>query len=297
MATISGIDHKYIAIPMVAMSLGLSAYAAYRLHRSAHVVSESDSDVYESTKYLSEYLVFHYGTPEEVIPYPFGPKDAIDFPKRCAELCLKHMQPKEGIYTRALDIGCSVGRSTFELARVVNEVIGIDYSQSFIDAAKSLCLNGQMPYSLVQEGDIFSQAVAKVPKDIDRTRVTFEQGDACALRSSLGAFDLLLASNVLCRLHHPKHFLSRLQQLLPKPDSILVLIGPYVWLDQFTDKSLWLGGYIDANGEAVTGFKGLLKELGPHFELVEQMEMPFLIRETARQYQWTVSHATVWRRR
>ncbi|GFN89381.1 type 11 methyltransferase [Plakobranchus ocellatus] len=295
MATIGGIDHKYIAIPAVAISLGLSAYAAYRLHRSARVVP--GSDVYESTKLLSEYLVFHFGTPEELIPYPFGPKDALDFPKRCAELCLKHMQPKEGDYTRALDIGCAVGRSTFELARVVNEVIGIDYSQSFIDAAKILHSNGHMPYSLVQEGDIFSQAVAEVPKDIDRKRVNFEQGDACALRNNLGAFDVVLAANLICRLHHPKYFLSRLPQLLPKPGSILVLTGPYTWLHQFTDKSLWLGGYVDANGEAITGFKGLQKELGPHFELVEQVDMPFFIRETARKNQWTVAHATVWRRR
>ena len=70
----------------------------------------------------------------------------------------------------------------------------------------------------------------------DRTRVTFEQGDACALRSDLGAFDVILAANLVCRLHHPKYFLDRLRQLLPKPGSILVLTGPYTWLQQWTDK-------------------------------------------------------------
>ena len=92
MASINGIDHKFIALPVVAASLGLTAYAAYRLHRSTVLVP--GSDVYESEKLLSEYLVFHFGTPEELIPYPFGPKDALDFPKRCAELCLKHYKPK-----------------------------------------------------------------------------------------------------------------------------------------------------------------------------------------------------------
>ena len=40
----------------------------------------------------------------------------------------------------------------------------------------------------------------------------------------------------------------------------------------------------------------LKKILAPHFELVEDHNMPFLIRETVRKYQWTVAHATVWRR-
>ncbi|KAK3766566.1 hypothetical protein RRG08_042347 [Elysia crispata] len=297
MVSIGGIDHKLIALPVVAASLGLSAYALYRLHRLNTKAAVPGSDLYESTKLLSEYLVFHFGAPEELIPYPFGPKDALDFPKRCAELCLKHFKPKDVGQSRALDIGCAVGRSTFELARVVKEVIGIDYSNSFIDAADILRLKGQMSYSLVQEGDIFSDAVATVPKDIDRTRVSFEQGDACDLRSDLGTFDVVLAANLVCRLHHPKYFLDRLHQLLPKSGSILVLTGPYTWLHQFTNKSLWLGGYVDANGEAITGFKGLQKELGSYFELVEQVDMPFFIRETARENQWTVAHAIVWRRK
>ncbi|GFR70378.1 type 11 methyltransferase [Elysia marginata] len=293
MAAVGGIDRKLM--PLVAASLGLSAYAVYWLRRS-----NSDTavpGVYESKKLLNEYLAFHFGKPEELIPYSFGPKDALDFPKRCAELCLKHFKSKDIGRSRALDIGCSVGRSTFELARAVNEVIGIDYSQSFIDAADTLCREGEIPYKLVQEGDIFSEAVATVPRDIDRTRVFFEQGDACALRSDLGTFDVVLAANILCRLHHPKYFLDRLRQLLPKPGSLLVLTGPYTWLHQFTDKSLWLGGYVDANGKAITGFQRLQQELGPYFELLEQVEMPYFIRETARENQWAVAHATVWRRK
>lgn len=35
---------------------------------------------------------------------------------------------------------------------------------------------------------------------------------------------------------------------------------------------------------------------GQGFKLVAQEEMPFLIREHVRKYQWGCSHATVWRR-
>jgi len=37
-----------------------------------------------------------------------------------------------------------------------------------------------------------------------------------------------------------------------------------------------------------------VKELGASFELVNQADEPFLIRETARKYQWTVSMVTRW---
>jgi hypothetical protein len=33
------------------------------------------------------------------------------------------------------------------------------------------------------------------------------------------------------------------------------------------------------------------------FELVHQEDMPFLIREHVRKFQWGCSHGTVWRRR
>lgn len=37
--------------------------------------------------------------------------------------------------------------------------------------------------------------------------------------------------------------------------------------------------------------------LGEHFELVEEEDVPFLIREHRRKFQWGISHAMVWRRR
>ena len=57
----------------------------------------------------------------------------------------------------------------------------------------------------------------------------------------------------------------------------------------------WIGGYTE-NGYEITGFVSLKQILAPYFELVEEQDMPFIIRETIRKYQWTVAHATVWRR-
>ena len=73
------------------------------------------------------------------MPYEFGPRDAADFPARCAALAAKHAPaaaPGEGRW--ALDVGCAVGGATFELARSFDAVVGLDFSHAFIAAAKRL---------------------------------------------------------------------------------------------------------------------------------------------------------------
>ena len=49
-----------------------------------------DRNVYETTKSVNEYMAFHYTPPSEYIAQPFCPKEHLDFPLRCAELCIKH---------------------------------------------------------------------------------------------------------------------------------------------------------------------------------------------------------------
>ena len=67
---------------------------------------------------------------------------------------------------RALDIGCAAGRSTFELARVYQEVHGIDYSHAFIAVCQQLKVTGEMPYFLKTEGDLGESKIAKVDPNI-----------------------------------------------------------------------------------------------------------------------------------
>ena len=41
------------------------------------------TNVYESDLLVDQYLLFHYGTAEDQLPYPFGPRDALFYPIRC----------------------------------------------------------------------------------------------------------------------------------------------------------------------------------------------------------------------
>ena len=76
---------------------------------------------------------------------------------------------------------------------------------------------------------------------------------------------------------------------------MVAVISPYSWLEEYTPQSKWLGGTV-RGGEAVSSAAAFVQLMGGMgFELVEESDVPFLIREHARKFQWGCSHATVWR--
>ncbi len=234
---------------------------------------------YESDQLLSEYLLMHYGTDEQLMPWDFGPKDAIGFPVRTVE----HFPP--GKCDRALDLGCAVGRSSFELSKSAAHVTGIDFSANFIAAAEALRTEGSINYPMRETGKQSKQATAVVPDGAHPENCRFVRGDAMNLPDDLGCFDRVHAANLICRLPEPEKLLSRLPELV-KPGGHLVLATPCTWLDEFTPP---------ANQPDEDTFEWLKKQLGGSFELISQQNEPFLIRETARKYQWTVSLVSLWR--
>ena len=244
---------------------------------------------YETDRMLSEYLLFHYGEPGEVLPWEFGPREALGFPVRVVTEMFEF--PIGG---RALDLGCAVGRSTFELARHCTKVIGLDFSRRFIEAAESLRFHGTLAYRRTDEGALFTESIARVPADLDPSRVRFETGDAMDLREGLGLFDAVLAANLMCRLREPKRCLAQFAGLL-RPGGQLVIATPCTWLEEFTPREHWLGGF-ERNGTAVTTLEGVREVLEPDFELLRTADLPFLLREHARKYQWTISQASLWRK-
>ena len=59
----------------------------------------------------------------------------------------------------------------------------------------------------------------------------------------------------------------------------------------------WLGGYKDKDGAEVRGFDTLNEAMATHFELIEAVGMPLLIRETVHLHHWLIADATVWRKK
>ncbi len=240
---------------------------------------------YETRKLLSEYLLFHYGTPEEILPpgraWPDGMDAALGFPART----VAHFSKSRA--RRGLDVGCAVGRSTFEMARTCDHVLGVDFSQSFIDAADRLKAGESIPYDRLEEAGLTTPLVARAEAHADAGEVVFETADAMALPAELGQFDRVHAANLICRLPEPMLFLRRLPDLV-KPGGELVLATPCTWLAEFTPPDQW---------PPHDTFAWLKATLERDFDLHSQSEEPFLIRETARKFQWSSAMLTVWTRK
>src|SRR4029079_2533806 len=52
-------------------------------------------NIYETDKLLAEYLLFHYGSAGEILPYEFGPQTALDFPMRCVTECIDQSRVRQ----------------------------------------------------------------------------------------------------------------------------------------------------------------------------------------------------------
>lgn len=247
----------------------------------------AEANVYETDELLSQYLEFHYGAEYFDVPNfcVNGVKQAL------AELQLTHT-------AKALDIGCSVGRASFELAKVFDHVDGIDFSARFIQQAYALTEQGEKRYTIRTEGDLVEFKCANLGQlgySAVASKVNFVQGDACNLKPMFSGYDLVYASNLIDRLTDPRSFLQTIGQRIHQ-GGYLVIASPYTWLEDYTPKTKWLGG-IKLKGENFTTLDGLTETLIDQFELIAVKDIPFVIRETRRKFQHSISQMTLWRKR
>jgi len=260
-------------------------HAGFRYVESSAKVEIHD-DQYESDSLAAQYCDAHYG------PEHFG---VPNFAVTCADIALSAMGARKK--SHALDLGCAVGRASFELAKGgFDKVTGLDFSTRFFRLAARMQEEGYLRYALPEEGEVVSFheiGLEGLGLGEVRERVQFYQADACNLPEKFTGYDLVLAANLIDRLYSPRRFLTTIHERM-NPGGLLVITSPYTWLEEFTKKEEWLGGYREA-GEPVWTLDGLKEALAPHFRMLgEPRDVPFVIRETRRKFQHTVAELTVW---
>lgn len=261
-------------------------HAGFRYIVSEQPVEQPEA-MYETDAAVAQYCDAHFG------PDKFG---IGNFPQRLVQIGVAAMaaRPKQ----RALDLGCAVGRGSFELAKHFAFVSGIDFSARFIRIAHQLQNKGVIHYQLPEEGEIVSyqeKRLSDFGQEETGARIEFFQGDAHNLKPQFSGYDLVLAGNLLDRLYEPARFLASIHQRL-KVGGLLLLASPYTWREEYTRREHWVGGIRKA-GEPYTTLEGLHDLLEPHFRrIAEPRDVPFVIRETARKYQHTVAQLSIWER-
>ncbi len=275
-------------------ALGSSRYA-FRKHFIQHAgfryIETKKEDVkdelyYEKDEIISQYCEFHYGDRYLNIP---------NFLTEVAKISNKYAINKN----RALDIGCSVGRASFELIKDFQSVTGIDFSARFISVAQSIKDSGVVRYEQKIEGDITRPKEIRLEslglKNSDLEKLEFWQGDACNLKPHLKEYDLIIAINLLDRLYNPKLFLRDIAKRLNK-DGIFIVASPFTWSEEYVKKEHWLGGKIEHNTK-IYSQDSLSKILSDEFDLVDKpFEVEFVIQEHIRKYQHSFSQFSVWRK-
>ncbi len=262
-------------------------HAGFRYIESSQSVTQV-FNTYETDELISQYLEFHYG--DEYFGVP-------NFPKACIDTIFKTVENLK--LERAFDLGCAVGRSSFELAKRFKHVDALDFSTRFIVNAQGLIEHGKVRYLITDEGELSTLKQASLQElGLEETagRINFIQGDASNLKPIYQNYDLVFAGNLIDRLYEPAVFLQSIHERI-NPGGMLVLTSPYTWLEEFTKKENWIGGY-KVNGENMTTLDGLHEILKDNFEsYAEPIDIPFVIRETARKHQHTVAQMTFWKKR
>ena len=267
---------------------------AFRRHFYQHsgfryVVSDKpvkkDFDVYETDELISQYCECHYGDENFQVP---------NFARAIAQLALNAMEVRNK--GKALDIGCSVGRAAFEMADHFDSVDALDFSARFVQIGAHMQTNGRILYERTEEGELVTfqeRTLRELGLNGDYSNICFLQQDAMNMKPLFTGYDLVVAANLIDRLSDPACFLRDIPSRM-NSGGVLLIASPYTWLEEFTPKEKWLGGF-KRDGEPVTALDGLHELLDEFFDLSHApVKVPFVIRETQRKHQHTISEVTIW---
>jgi putative 4-mercaptohistidine N1-methyltranferase len=292
-----------------ARDAALAATRVAESQKGARSDEESSDSVYETESSLHMYLGLHYpssGKKENVspiLPHVGSPEHALRFPQRVARL-LSDLEPTV-TNRRALDIGCAVGGSAFELARAFDRVDAFDFSSSFVQAAKRMQSQEHVTFRVPVEAGLYEEVQAAhepgtTPGILSKVR--FFEGDACRLTEMqdeglLTTYDGIVMSNLLCRLPDPVRCLEGLPRVVNE-GGVALLVTPFSWLPEFTPRSKWLGGFYDPVSHdpirSRDALRRVMERLG--FDKIHEEQVPLVIREHQRKYQYIISEATGWRK-
>jgi 5-histidylcysteine sulfoxide synthase/putative 4-mercaptohistidine N1-methyltranferase len=270
---------------------------AFRRHFTQHagfrtILTDSaeiptiDVNRYETSRDICQQLESHYG--QDYL-------NVENYPLQITRMVNKYLDKYQISSSKILDLGCSVGRCSFELAQFFDQVEAVDFSAGVIQHGVQLKTGHRVRYVVENQGDIVDF------NEIDlnllnlgqySSNVKFFQGDASNLKEVFKGYDVILAQHVLEKTYHPAQFLKNVAQRL-NDQGLLIVVSDYQFTDQVSDKSKWLSG-VKVNGENVCGLDGLLPLLTDDFNLVEQQDLTRVLKENLRNFKVSQCQLTVW---
>ena len=173
-----------------------------------------------------------------------------------------------------IDLGCSVGRTSFGLAdRVDDLVLGIDMDFSMLRLAHRILREGIVRYPYKRGGIVYEHREFPVQFH-NQESVDFWACDGLALPFSTPTFNTVMSLNLLDCVKHPQKLLVAVRNLL-KIDGFGVLTCPYDWSAAVTPFEAWLGGHSQRGthrGRSDSIMKTLLGDES-HPQYIDQLDL------------------------
>ncbi len=237
-------------------------HAGFRYVKSSNEYkTQLNNNFYESDESISSYCDLYYGKDNLYTNY--------------VDLLRPYLKDLKN--SKALDLGCCVGRTSFELAKIYDEVLGIDFSANYINIGVKLKLYDFVNYKIKKEDKTFEERAISL-KDFDlekvKDKVSFMQGDACNLKEIYKDFDLVFYSSLIDKLYYPKKFLEDVSRRINK-NGFFVFLSSHNWFNE----------YINENN------------LFLEFELLDKIEVSSFIKMKNKNYENKTLLMSVWKKK
>ena len=237
-------------------------HAGFRYVKSSNEYkTQLNNNFYESDESISSYCDLYYGKDNLYTNY--------------VDLLRPYLKDLKN--SKALDLGCCVGRTSFELAKIYDEVLGIDFSANYINIGVKLKLYDFVNYKIKKEDKTFEERAISL-KDFDlekvKDKVSFMQGDACNLKKIYKDFDLIFYSSLIDKLYYPKKFLEDVSRRINK-NGFFVFLSSHNWFhEHINENNLFL-----------------------EFELLDKIEVSSFIKMKNKNYENKTLLMSVWKKK
>lgn len=225
---------------------------------------------YENPRVVFSYLWSHYGD-------LLGDRDWLPAYPNWSKL----MSKNKGY---SLDIGCAVGRFTFEMTGKSDYSIGFDLSFEFIKTARELMKKRGLTFELTEEGYITSTAQIRLPDNVNTKNVEFFVADALNVPFPKSFFTKVASLNILDKVPNPMKHLKEMNRVCRDKDAEILISDPFSWSEEVASVSEWLGGKNegDFSGFGHDNVARILEGYGEHiippWKIIERGKVDWKIR-------------------
>ncbi|MEN6321585.1 MAG: methyltransferase domain-containing protein [Syntrophaceae bacterium] len=203
-----------------------------------------------------------------------------------------------------IDMGCAVGRTSFELAQRLDEtILGIDLNFGMLKIAASILEKGCVSYPRRRGGIAFERRSFPVVFD-KKENCDFWVCDATALPFSGETFSMGVSLNVLDCAWSPYDHVKEISRIL-MPGGSAMVSTPYDWTANATPVEAWLGGHSQRSehkGSSPAVLRSLFSGgVHPHaiedLNLVSEEEIPWTLRLHDRSVMEYLVHLMILRKK